>query len=282
MGGGGGGQVGTGRNNMDLSDRPLSGVPWPSGPGTNPYTGFNPGTPTDFSGAFPAGMPNVADTSAGAYFGSTLGAGDMANMGRNLFAANLPGSDMAPYMTPWTQNVIDRTMTEMNRQQDIDRIGIEDRAIGAGAYGGSRHGVADAMLDRQWADKMGDKTAELNMMGFQNAQDQQRYYSGLGSQTSMQGLDQLANLSNLGFGMGRQLSQDQMAAGAMQRELVQNLIDAAKGQYGQYADWPAQSYAFQSILPQIGNAGTTHTQQETPFNPLGAITGLMGMLLKPF
>jgi hypothetical protein len=44
-------------------------------------------------------------------------------------------------MSPYQQQVIDAQMQEFDRQAAINRQGIQDQAIQAGAFGGGRHGV---------------------------------------------------------------------------------------------------------------------------------------------
>jgi hypothetical protein len=51
-----------------------------------------------------------------------------------------PGS-ISEYMSPYQQQVIDAQMQEFDRQAAINRQGIQDSAVQAGAYGGGRHGV---------------------------------------------------------------------------------------------------------------------------------------------
>ena len=51
-----------------------------------------------------------------------------------------PGS-ISEYMSPYQQQVIDAQMQEFDRQAAINRQGIQDSAVQAGAFGGGRHGV---------------------------------------------------------------------------------------------------------------------------------------------
>ena len=46
------------------------------------------------------------------------------------------------FMSPYQQQVIDATMTLFDKQAAMQRRGISDRAVQAGAYGGARHGIA--------------------------------------------------------------------------------------------------------------------------------------------
>ena len=56
--------------------------------------------------------------------------------------AGLVGADAyKPFMSPYQQQVIDAQMEEFDRQAAINRQGIQDSAVQAGAFGGGRHGV---------------------------------------------------------------------------------------------------------------------------------------------
>jgi len=51
------------------------------------------------------------------------------------------------FMSPYQQQVIDATMTSFDKQAAMQRRGISDRALQAGAYGGARHGIAGSEYD---------------------------------------------------------------------------------------------------------------------------------------
>ena len=284
MGGGGGGGGGSGpsRNDMSLGDRPLSGIPWPVNNEGIGVSGFLPGTTpgADPFGVSDLGDPNLADTAAGSYNTAVGGTGAIANLGLGALGANMPGMSLDPYMNPYQSDVIDATMDRIGFQKDQALQGISNDAMAAKAFGGARHGVRESLLDRQYGDIEASTLSDLNRANFQNAQDQQRFFAGLGAQTAGQGFSNLGNLANMGFGMTRQLNQDQMAAGAMQQQMMQRLIDAAKGQYAGYTGFGDRSLLYQSELPPIGNAGTqtTETTQTIPFNPAGMGVSLLGAL----
>ena len=53
-------------------------------------------------------------------------------------------------MSPYQQQVIDATMTSFDKQAAQRRRGISDQALQAGAYGGSRMGVATIRIRRSF------------------------------------------------------------------------------------------------------------------------------------
>jgi len=76
------------------------------------------------------------------------------------------------YMSPYQQEVIDTTLAEMDRQAAIQRQGIGQSAIQAGAFGGGREGVQLAEYDVNALMKRAQAQAGLQQQGFQSAQDQ--------------------------------------------------------------------------------------------------------------
>ena len=58
------------------------------------------------------------------------------------------------FMSPYQQQVIDASMTAFDKQAAMQRRGISDRALQAGAFGGARHGIAGSEYDAA-SDKIG-------------------------------------------------------------------------------------------------------------------------------
>ena len=82
-----------------------------------------------------------------------------------LFAPN----DLSAYTNPYQQQVIDTTLAEMNRQAEISRNNLAAQGVGAGAFGGSRFGIAGAELDRGLADSQARALAQLNAQNYTQA-----------------------------------------------------------------------------------------------------------------
>ena len=91
-------------------------------------------------------------------------------------------TDLSAYQNPYQQQVIDTTLAEMNRQAEISRNNLAAQGVGAGAFGGSRFGIAGAELDRNLADSQARAVAQLNSQNYSQAlgasqaafEDQQR------------------------------------------------------------------------------------------------------------
>jgi hypothetical protein len=74
------------------------------------------------------------------------------------------------FMSPYQQEVIDTTLSEYDKQAAIQRQGIGQAAIQAGAFGGGREGVQLAEYDVGSAQKRAGLQAQLMQQGFQQAQ----------------------------------------------------------------------------------------------------------------
>jgi hypothetical protein len=93
------------------------------------------------------------------------------------------GADLSGYMNPYLDEVLGATMSDINRQRDLAVGQTGDAAMRAGAFGGSRHGVAQAETERAYGDIAARTAAGLRGDAFNQAanlfgQDQQRMMQG--------------------------------------------------------------------------------------------------------
>jgi hypothetical protein len=190
--------------------------------------------------------PNVYQQSAGAYNAALAGTGAAA-----------AGPNIGRFMNPYTSMVTGQTLQDLERQRQMAINTTGQQATQAGAFGGSRHGVAEALTNEGFARQGAQTFGNLQQQGFNTALGAAQQQQQLG----LQAAGQMGNLANLGFGFGQQISQQQMAQGMQQQALQQALIDAARGQFGAYAAQPGQS---QQYLGQaIGVSPVPQTQTTT-------------------
>jgi len=227
------------------------------------------GAPT--GGAVPATRPNVplaptpgfnVNTASAGGLQSAM-AGTQAGMGYNpqqVQAGQVANTNLQQYQNPYTQQVIDTQAQDVlrNAQLGLNQLGAQ--AQRAGAFGGSRHGVAMGEIGRGVAQTLGQQSAQLRQAGFQNAQqmaqqdiasrmqaDLANQQAGLsGAQMRLGASAQMGDLSNLGFGMGQTINQNMMQQGAMQRALNQQLIDVAQQRYAERMGLPQQTIGYVS------------------------------------
>ena len=199
----------------------------------------------------------------------------MAGAGNNIYgqaaqglqgaAAGTAASGMGPnigaFMNPYTSAVTNQTLADLERQRQMAISTGQAQAQAAGAYGGSRHGIADAATTEGFARTGAQTLANLNLQGFNTAlgaaQNQQ--------QIGLQAANQMANLANLGFGWGQQVQAQQAQQGAQQQALQQALIDQAKAQYSGYTQAPMQ--ALQTNMAALGAANMGQQSQTTTKKP---------------
>ena len=82
----------------------------------------------------------------------------------------LLSQDIGAYQSPYQQQVIDLAMGDIQRQADIARTGAQERAIRAGAFGGSRSALLESESQRPYAEQMARTAAGLRQSGFEQAQ----------------------------------------------------------------------------------------------------------------
>lgn len=76
---------------------------------------------------------------------------------------------ISQFQNPYQQEVIDTTLADMNRAQQMSLQQGGDAAYAAGAFGGSRHGVADALSREAYDRNMAGTVANLRSQGYTNA-----------------------------------------------------------------------------------------------------------------
>lgn len=178
----------------------------------------------------------------------------------------LQGPNIGQFMNPYTSEVIGRTGMDMARQAQMAQNTLGAEATRAGAFGGSRHGVAQGTMLGDYGRAFGDMAAQQRQQGFNTA---------LSAAQNQQGV--MSNLAGQGFGFGQALNQQQMQQGTMQQGLMQSLIDAARGQYSGYTGAPMASLS--APMAALGAANmnqSTTTQSQKPglFNYLALGLGL--------
>jgi len=181
-------------------------------------------------------------------------AGNVMQTSANLFNQAAAGPNINQFMNPYTSEVIGRTGMDLARQAAMQQNTLGAQATAAGAFGGSRHGVAEGTMMGDYGRAFGDIAAQQRQQGFntalQAAQGQQGIQSGLAGQ---------------GFNFGQSINQQQFQQGQAQRLLNQSLIDAARGQYGGFAGAPAASLSLPLAALGAGNMGQqTTTERSRP------------------
>ena len=222
-------------------------------------------------------------------------------------------TDLSAYTNPYQQQVIDTTLAEMNRQAEISRNNLAAQGVGAGAFGGSRFGIAGAELDRGLADSQARALAQLNAQNYNQAlgasqtafenqqrrqQQQSQLYGGIaglygslgGQQAGIAGQQAGIGGQQLGLGQLAQTSGLKDIAlmsqlGQEQQRQQQAELDAARANQQKQLYEPYSRVAFLSdIYKGAPSTQTTLGSQVTPSAPTpsafqqiaGVGTGLLG------
>ena len=84
-------------------------------------------------------------------------------------AASLLDTDIARYQNPYTEQVLEPALADIQRRQDIAQQQAQSRAIRAGAFGGSRSALLEAEATRPFAEEAAQTIAGLRSAGFGQA-----------------------------------------------------------------------------------------------------------------
>jgi hypothetical protein len=221
-------------------------------------------------------------------------------VGSNFNPMNVSGGsflqgNIGAYMNPYIQNVEQASLGNMDRayRQNLNTIG--DSAIGANAFGGSRQGVAEGVAAAENARQMGDLSAQLRSQGYGQAagmmeQDMARNMqaqmanqsmgynaaqlgqqaalanqnAGLqGAQMNLEGANQLGALTGQGQQAYMQSIQQALAAGQINQDYAQQLLNQNASQYDAMANIPANQLNY-LLAALSGSQVPTTTTQKTP------------------
>ena len=78
-------------------------------------------------------------------------------------------TDISAYQSPYTQQVIETTLGDIRREQDIAQRRAQESAIRAGAFGGSRSAIMEAEATRPYVEQAARTAANLRQAGFGQA-----------------------------------------------------------------------------------------------------------------
>jgi len=175
------------------------------------------------------------------------------------------GDVMQQYMTPYLQGALDPQYAAAQRQADISAQNLQSQFGKAGAYGGSRQGVAEAELQRGLLDRM----AGITGTGYQQAFEQAQRQFNAEQDRQMQAANQAQRY-------GLDVLREQQAGGATQRGIESQGIAADIAQFEQERDYDKGNTLFmQSLLQGL----PLETQSYQYYEPTGlaSLSGGVGL-----
>jgi hypothetical protein len=194
---------------------------------------------------------------------ATQGYQQAGQIGMNSAFAGMAGlNPMAAqaYYNPYETQAVQQAMSDIGRQGDIQQQSLAAKAVGAGAFGGSRQGIESQELNRNVLDQQSRTAAQMRQTGYDSAasralqaaqltgqlgsmgsQAQQAAAQGMG-QIGMQGADLYGQLGqgigNLGTSYGQLGLQQGEALGQL------GLRQASMGELGQKLGQSEQGFLF--------------------------------------
>lgn len=117
--------------------------------------------------AGPAALANDPGSILNAYsaVGSSLGGAGA----RDVSARSAASMGLDQYLNPHTNNVVDATLSDLDLQRQRAITGGQSSATQAGAFGGSRHGVADSLTNEAALRQAALSAGQLRSDGFNTA-----------------------------------------------------------------------------------------------------------------
>jgi hypothetical protein len=189
-----------------------------------------------------------------------------------LQAASLLDTDIARYQDPYTEQVLEPALADIQRRQDIEQQRAQSRAIRAGAFGGSRSALIESEATRPFAEEAAQTIAGLRSAGFGQAlgmaeRDAARRQQAAINQANLElrAREQQAGL--LGGELGEQYRTLGLLSGigGQQQALEQARIQAQRGEFERQIDQPLRQLGIlQAASGQISPAVIgQRTQKET-------------------
>lgn len=193
------------------------------------------------------------------------GAGSIDEARASLLGSQgLPTTEaLQPFLDPFRQEVIQRTLDELRRQSDISGIRDAAGAVNAGAFGGARFGLVESERERNLSRTGGDLTAQLNSQNFQQAIQSLRQQQGL----SLAAVPQFLGLGAAERGIFAEDARGLQNIGLQQQGLNQTNLDLARAEFNNQIQFPFEQQQFLSDILRgnpFGQQTKTVTSTEDP------------------
>ena len=128
------------------------------------------------------------------------------------------------YMSPYQQQVIDASLADYDAQAAKSRLNLGANAVGAGAFGSGRQGIAEAEFDALSNRGRGTLQSGLRQTGFENAQRARQ--QDLSNQMGISSLQ--SGLGGIAQGFGQSQIAGLGALGSAQQAQNQAVLDAQR------------------------------------------------------
>jgi hypothetical protein len=237
--------------------------------------GFTPLQQQAYQGASGLNLPNQFGPATGAALqgtGQALMAGqNYQNMATNPYAT-------AAYMNPYLQASLQPQLNMIAQQGGIQGAQQQGAATQAGAFGGSRNALQQALTQQNTLLAQQQAIGQGYNQAFQAAQQAQQYGAGLGlqgSQAGIAGAGQLGNLGTAQLAAQQGILGLQNQFGGQQQQQAQNVINAGMTNYQTAQQYPmTQLSQLKNLISGIPITDVTTTQQQAQPSAVTQLAGL--------
>lgn len=208
-----------------------------------------------------------------------IGSLTVPNQGQyNPVGSTFDNTQAQAYMNPYLQQALDPQMKELQRQSDIQRVADAGRLTQAGAFGGSRQAIMESEGRRNLLDKQSNVLGQ----GYATAYDKAMQQFNADQQRGVQEAQFGADFGIKGLGAERDILNQQLGAGAVQRGITSEGIAADLGEFNQQRDFPYKQVQFQrDMIAGLPTGSVTNTPaQLSGIAQLIGATGGIDKLLK--
>jgi hypothetical protein len=259
--------------------------------GGDRFAGFSPMQQQAQQGA--ANMQTNQGTGAGLGVAGAAALGGLNQDYNGMMARsqNFGGRSAAQYMNPYVEQAMQPQLREAERSSAIQGQQNQAKAVGQGAFGGSRSGLVEAERQRNLAMQQGDIRSQGLNTAYNNAQNQfnadqnrglqaqqmnigqQQFGANLGLQglnTALQGANTLGQLGGQQFQQGMDINKLQNAYGGQQQALQQQGLSQAYEDFQNQNNYGYKQLGFMSdLIRGLPLGQQTATQMYAP-NPSAA------------
>ena len=188
-----------------------------------------------------------------------------ANMGGFTPTSFTSGTAAQDFMSPYISAALEPQMAEAARQAEIQRVQNASRLGKAGAFGGSRQAIMDSEGQRNLLRNL----ADIYGTGMQTAYTQGMDQFNIEQDRARQAQEMT---NKYGFDVARELQ----TAGATQRGIEQEGIEADYGQFKEERDDPYKKLQFQkSLLEGMPISASTYSYLEP--SDMSNMMGILGV-----
>jgi hypothetical protein len=202
----------------------------------------------------------------------------MVNQGAALTTgAGLTPQSISTFLNPYTQNVVDTTLSDIGRQRDIALNENQSKVAAANAFGNTRRGIQEAAVVDPYARAMATEAGKLRSGAYDAATQAAAQAAGIDLSKGSQ-LGQLGTTAqNLGFQAGEKLA----GVGEQIQQLSQAQLDAIRN-----LPLEQQQIINQALGLNVGggsgmvstSSGSSAQQSESSQGLLGTLSNLTGGL----